>query len=313
MRISEINIYPVKSLRGIGLKEAVVEERGFRNDRRWMLVDGNNRFLTQREHPKMALVTVAVGRDGLLFQRGSSEISAPLMPGDRKAFVQVWASHVEALEYGDDVNRWFSDAIGVKCRLVRMPEVARRNVNPEYAVRPGEDVVSFADGYPYLLIGEASLDDLNERIAEEHAPSRSRFRPEGDLAPRPAATSTIQEESGEGHAPSRSRFRPDFAPLTMKRFRPNLVVEGSGPFDEDTWKRIRIGETVFHVVKPCGRCVITTIDPERGEFDGKEPLRTLAKFRKVGDLVMFGQNLIAERPGGTIRVGDEVEILETKD
>ncbi len=282
MRISEINIYPVKSLRGIGLKEAVVEERGFRNDRRWMLVDGNNRFLTQREHPKMALVTVAVGRDGLLFQRGSSEISAPLMPGDRKAFVQVWASHVEALEYGDDVNRWFSDAIGVKCRLVRMPEVARRNVNPEYAVRPGEDVVSFADGYPFLLIGEASLEDLNERIAEEHAPSRS-------------------------------RFRPDFAPLTMKRFRPNLVVEGSGPFDEDTWKRIRIGETVFHVVKPCGRCVITTIDPERGEFDGREPLKTLAKFRKVGDLVMFGQNLIAERPGGTIRVGDEVEILETKD
>src|SRR5690606_29563526 len=151
MFVSEINIYPVKSLRGIALKEAAVEERGFRYDRRWMLVDGNNRFLTQREHPGMALVTVAVGRDGLLFKRGSSELSVPLMPGDRKAFVEVWASHVEALEYGDEVNRWVSDAIGVECRLVRMPEEARRKVNPEYAVRPGEDVVSFADGYPFLL------------------------------------------------------------------------------------------------------------------------------------------------------------------
>src|SRR5690606_9540156 len=205
--------------------DGVVEERGFRNDRRWMLVDGNNRFLTQREHPTMALVTVAVGRDGLVFKRGSSELSVALMPGDRKAFVQVWASHVEALEYGDEVNRWFSDAIGVKCHLVRMPEDARRNVNSEYAVRPGEDVVSFADGYPYLLIGEASLRDLNARIAAS-----------GDLPPRPAATPPNQEGSvGK--------------PLTMTRFRPNLVVEGSGPFDEDTWKRIRIGETVFHVVK----------------------------------------------------------------
>jgi uncharacterized protein len=309
MQISEINVYPVKSLRGIALKEAIVEERGFRNDRRWMLVDGAGRFLTQRERPEMALVTVAVGTDGLVFKRGSSEICVPLVPGDRKAFVEVWGSHVEALEYDDEVSRWFSDAIWVGCRLVRMPDEARRKVNPEYAVRPGEDVVSFADGYPYLLIGEGSLEDLNERIAEEHAPSPSRFRPEEDLPqggslrdlpPRPAATPPIQEGSS-------------LEPLPMKRFRPNLVVEGSGPFEEDSWKQIKIGETVFHVVKPCGRCVITTIDPERGEFDGKEPLRTLATYRKVGNNVMFGQNLIAEKPGGTIRIGDEVQILETKD
>ena len=290
MQISEINIYPVKSLRGIALKEAAVEERGFQYDRRWMLVDGNNRFLTQREHPGMAPVTVAVGKDGLVFKWGRSDLSVPLVPGNRKAFVEVWGSHVEALEYDDRVNRWFSDAIGVQCRLVLMPEVARRKVNEEYAVRPGADVVSFADAMPFLLIGEASLGDLNGRIAASST----------DLPPRPAAAPPIQEGS-----PNKL--------LTMKRFRPNLVVSGSLPYEEDRWKVIKIGGTVFHVVKSCGRCVVTTIDPERGVIDGKEPLRTLATYRKVGSSVLFGRYLIAEKPGETIRIGDKVEILETKD
>jgi uncharacterized protein YcbX len=126
--------------------------------------------------------------------------------------------------------------------------------------------VSFADGYPFLLIGQASLDDLNSRLAE---------------------------------------------PVPMNRFRPNFVVEGAEPFAEDTWKKISIGKTVFHVVKPCERCVITTIDQVKGT-KGKEPLTTLNTFRNFNGKVLFGQNLIAEKPGAVLKVGDKIEIVEVK-
>ena len=168
--------------------------------------------------------------------------------------------------FGDEVNGWFSDVLDVECRLVTMPETTRRRIPPEFAVNPGEDHVSFADGYPFLLIGEASLAEVNARLE---------------------------------------------TPVPMNRFRPNLVVSGSEAFAEDSWKKIRIGETVFHLVKPCARCVLTTVDQATGVKDGKEPLKTLASFRTFDGKVLFGQNLIAENPGGVVRVGDEVEVLET--
>lgn len=267
MHVSQINIFPIKSLKGIPLQEASVEDRGFQYDRRWMLVGPDNKFLTQREHPRMATISVAVTKDGLFVKRGSAELAIPLMPEVRRAFVQIWTSHVEAFEYDDRVNRWFSEQIGTDCRLVVMPEEAKRKVDPDYAVHLEDDIVSFADGYPFLLIGEGSLEELNARLT---------------------------------------------TPLPMNRFRPNFVVKGSEPFAEDKWRAIRIGETVFHVVKPCARCVITTVDQTLGTFAGKEPLRTLATFRNVIGKVMFGQNLIAENAGATIRVGAEVEVLEQK-
>ena len=104
--------------------------------------------------------------------------------------------------------------------------------------------------------------------------------------------------------------------VPMNRFRPNLVVKGSEPFAEDTWKRVRIGRTVFHVVKPCARCPIPTIDQETGIRHSSEPTRTLSTFRQARrggkNKILFGQNLIAEQAGETVRVGDEVEILETR-
>lgn len=264
MHLSEINIYPIKSLGGIALAESVVERRGLQYDRRWMLVDGLNRFITQREFPLMASISVAVTADALIAKHGGSAITMPLRPGSRKAFVQIWDSQVEALEYGDDVNRWFTEAIGTKCRLIAMPESAKRTVDSKYALRRDEDTVSFADGYPYLLTNEASLANLNSRLE---------------------------------------------TPVPMNRFRPNLVVSGAEPYAEDSWSMIRIGGTTFHLVKPCVRCVITTIDQTRGESSGKEPLRTLAAYRSVGGKVMFGQNLIAENPGNVIRIGDVVDIV----
>jgi uncharacterized protein YcbX len=141
-----------------------------------------------------------------------------------------------------------------------MPRESQRLVDPNYA--GGNQIVSFADGYPFLLISEASLEDLNSRLK---------------------------------------------VPLEMERFRPNFVVQGCLPYQEDGWNFIRIGEIKFQIVKPCSRCVITTIDPVDGSTD-REPLRTLAIYRHSEGKVYFGQNLIHES-AGSVEVGMEVEIL----
>ena len=266
MHLSELNIYPVKSLKGIPLNEAIVEDRGLQFDRRWLLVDGNGKFITQREVPQMATVKIEVGPEGMRAARNGSSIDVPLDPatGDR-AHVEIWGQEVVAEYYPQEFHRWFTDAIGSECRLVSMPETTRRMVDPNFAVRALQDTVSFADAYPFLLIGEGSLADLNSRLAD---------------------------------------------PVPMTRFRPNFVVAGSGPFEEDTWKRIRIGSVEFHVVKPCARCVLTTVDPILGVKTGKEPLATLSSYRNWDGKVLFGQNLIAESVGGVVRVGDEIEVIE---
>lgn len=280
MKISEINIYPIKSLKGIALSESVVEPKGLRLDRRWLVVDSNGKFLTQRERPQMALIGVEITNDGLrVTSPAGDEIAIdPLTTSDGpQVSAIVWNSDSEAIVYDDHVNQWFSDAIGQSVRLLYMPDDAGRAVNERF--NSGGDKVSFADGYPLLLIGENSLADLNSRLPQ---------------------------------------------PLEMRRFRTNLVVSGSDAFAEDNWQRIRVGSAVFRITKPCARCVITTVDPKRGEFDGKEPLKTLATFRMAKHVmpdrldalglaetaVLFGTNLIPENPGVTINVGDELEVID---
>ena len=278
MILSELNIYPIKSCRGISLAEAVVEERGLQFDRRWMLVDENNRFLTQREYPVMATIATRIENGELRVENGRNSVVIPDVNGSPRQRVTVWRSRVEAAVYGNGVNEFFSEAMGARVRLVAMTE-ARRPVNYWYRVHKG-DHVSFADGYPFLLIGEESLEQLNRRIADA--------------------------SGGAGETPA-------FQSIPMNRFRPNFVVKGSEPFAEDTWKKVRIGGTVFHVVKPCARCPIPTIDQETGVRHSSEPTRTLATFRQVRrkdkNKILFGQNLIADEGGGTVRVGDEVEVV----
>ncbi|MEJ7847050.1 MAG: MOSC N-terminal beta barrel domain-containing protein [Pyrinomonadaceae bacterium] len=265
MILSAISVYPIKSLKGIALSEANVERRGLLYDRRWMLVDEKNKFLTQREFPKMAIIQIAIGEGCLIATVDDLRIVIPLIPySEDKTNVKIWTSSVKAKIYPVKINEWFSQVIGTKCRLVLMPEETKRMVNPFYAVSKFHDTVSFADGYPFMLIGESSLADLNSRLQ---------------------------------------------TPLPMNRFRPNFVISGTEPFAEDSWKKIRIGETVFHVVKPCARCVITTIDQSTGESGGKEPLKTLSSYRNKGGKVLFGQNLIADQPSGTVRLGDKIEII----
>jgi uncharacterized protein YcbX len=284
MHISEINIYPIKSLKGISLDSSAVERRGLEYDRRWMLVTPDGMFFTQRDFPHMSLISVQIGSGGLdVGSDRAGKIHVPCEPdkGERKR-VTVWGSVCDGLIYNGVVSEWFSDAIGTDCRLVHMPDTSERHVNPLF--NNGDDIVSFADGYPLLVISEASLADLNGRIA-------ARYR---------------DEEPPQ--------------PLPMNRFRPNLVVADAEAFAEDAWGHVRVGEGLFRTTKPCERCVVTTVDQSRGKFDGKDPLKTLATYRIAKDVmpdryaklgltpnsVLFGQNLIAENPGVVIRVGDEV-------
>ncbi len=271
MYLSEINIYPIKSLAGISLKESKIERRGLEFDRRWLLIDEHNKFLTQREFPKMATVKVEILDDGLQVLYEGSHLLIPFKPPtDETEIVKIWSNRCPAKIYEDAVNEWFSDVLQTNCRLAVMPEETQRKVNYFYKVKT-DDHVSFADAHPFLIIGENSLADLNSRLEND---------------------------------------------LPMNRFRPNFVVSDSEAFAEDSWKKIKIGETVFHGVKPCARCVITTIEQTTGEKQGVEPLKTLAKFRipkrSIKKKILFGQNLIAECEGDILRVGDMIEVLETK-
>jgi len=254
--------YPVKSLRGESLALAEVGARGLLYDRHWMLVDEDARFLTQRELPRMVLVRSRIQESGLVLSApGMSDLQLQAN-SDEELQVQIWRDQCTARVMSRTADQWLSDFLDVSCRLVYLPDEQVRPVDQGFA--RSEDQVGFADGFPFLLISRASLDDLNQRMGRS---------------------------------------------LPMERFRPNLVVEGCAAYAEDDWKHIRIGDLEFRVVKPCTRCVIPTIDPETGRRTGKEPLKTLAGYRKRGNNVYFGQNLIHDARG-RLQTGMPVEILE---
>jgi MOSC domain-containing protein len=175
----------------------------------------------------------------------------------------VWDGECRVVVANAESNAWFSRFLGRSVRLVYQPDDAVLPMGPQYAgVLTEPRRIALTDGAPLLLIGDASLDDLNRRLAK---------------------------------------------PLLMNRFRPNLVVSGFEAYAEDTWKRISIGAMRFEIVRPCPRCVATTVDQISAER-GDEPLRTLATYRKVGSNVMFGQSATHHAPG-RIRVGDNVDVL----
>ncbi|MFT2007278.1 MOSC domain-containing protein [Pontibacter sp. 13R65] len=175
--ISEINIYPIKSLGGVSLQRAQVEERGFRHDRRWMLIDADNNFLTQRQHAQMALLQVALQEQGLEISHKQGLLEPLLVPFGQTEGpalqVQIWDDTCTALEVSAAVSAWFTEALQMPARLVYMPSDSERKVDPNYAQE--NEIVGFADGYPFLLIGQASLNDLNSRL-QEPVPM-NRFRP----------------------------------------------------------------------------------------------------------------------------------------
>lgn len=270
MHVTRLFIHPVKSLGGISVDAFAVDRFGPRHDRRWLVVDGAGRFLTQRQHATMALVRTrlqagaALQQDSISLQalgREPVQFSALDFNAAATVRVQVWRDECDALGGPAHVDAWLSDFLGVECHLVYMPESTRRAVNPDFA--HGGETVSFADGFPLLLTSERSLEDLNGRMSIR---------------------------------------------IGMERFRPNLVVDGSDAFAEDGWRRIRVGPLEFRVAKPCSRCAIPTIDPATAEKQ-PEVFKTLKGFRQRDGEVYFGQNLLPVGTG-RIQVGDRVEILE---
>lgn len=175
LSISHLYIYPVKSLAGISLHQSMVKKRGLQYDRRWMIVDEKGLFLTQREFPEMALMKTGINNGKLTINAGADQLKMPLTLAEGKLVpVEVWNSRCKALEADEPINNWFSKQLGIKCRAVYMPDVVQRTLNPLYAVSKN-DITGFADGYPILLIGQSSLDDLNSRLAEPLP--MDRFRP----------------------------------------------------------------------------------------------------------------------------------------
>lgn len=263
--LSGLFVYPVKSCKGIALQQVQVDSMGPSWDRRWMIVDMNGRFITQRKYPKLALIDTKVTKEHL-------QLTIPHVPpfylplkngGGEELRVEVWNDFCRAIDQGDAVNKALSQYLEVECRLVFLPEDSIRPVDPKYA-RKESDHVSFADGFPFLVISEASLQDLNSRLETA---------------------------------------------VPMNRFRPNLVVSGCEPYEEDTWKAIKIGDLHFDLVKPCARCVVTTVDQSTG-VKGLEPLQTLATYRKREKGIMFGQNAIHSNQG-MLKVGDQIEVLKS--
>lgn len=269
-RVSGLFLYPVKSCRGHAVAQAGVDAWGFAGDRRFMVVSAaDGKFLTQRSHPRLALIETELTSTALTLaspSHGSVTIPPAAVAAARTPLtVTVWNDTVQADDCGDEAAAWLSQFLGQPLRLARMGADYRRPVKPKRA-RPGDEV-SFADGAPFLLTAEASLHDLNDRIIAR---------------------------GGE--------------PVPMDRFRPNIVLAGGAPWDEDALGRFRLGDVEFRNGWPCARCIVTTTDQDTAER-GKEPLATLATFRRdPADPtdVNFGINLVHETKTGTVRVGDEL-------
>lgn len=265
MKLSEIWIYPVKGAAGIAVEAWPLDEFGLRHDRRWMVVTEAGDFVTQRDRPSLGQVQQGLDGEVLTISTPAGTVRLPLEPppGAAASSVRIWKDVVEVTDAGGDAAALLSAHLGTPVRLMHMPASTQRQADLRFA-QPG-DRVSFADGFPLLLITQESLDELNRRL-------------------------------------------PD--PVTMQRFRPNLVVTGATPHDEDGWARIRTGEVECDIVTPCARCVVTTLDPATG-IGGREPLRTLASYRRWSRKVYFGQNAI-HRTAGLLRTGSNVEVLERR-
>jgi len=266
IELTGIYIYPVKSLRGVRLEDAPLENGRLVGDRNWLLVDSFGRFMHQRDYAQMTRVEARITRGGIVVRtdgRAALEIERPdfsRISTDTITHVRLWRRSAPVIAVGREADAWFTRALGVPCRLMAfVPGAAALNV-PSYEIHS-----SLQDATPFHLTAEESLADLNARMA---------------------------------------------APIPMNRFRPNLVVRGAAPYAEDDWKTIAIGETTLRWIKPCTRCVATTTDQETGERSSRDPLLTLARYRRVGPEVAFGHYLAPETWGERLRVGDRVTVLD---
>ena len=265
LKVKGLYIYPVKSCHGIRLSVSILDRQGLQHDRRWMIVDREGVFVTQRKFPRMAVIRASLAGDhlSLSFPDGQTVVLPSGGHAKPNIKVRVWRDWCLAVSPCKKANKILSKWLSHDVRIVQMVPDFERFVDSAYTNAPA--VTSFTDGFPLVVVSTASLQDLNTRLA---------------------------------------------SPLHISRFRPNLVVEGCLPFDEDTWAQIQIGQVSIDIVKPCTRCTVTTINPDTGT-DGPEPLRTLAQYRQFGGQILFGQNAIHRR-AGTIRAGTQIKVISTR-
>lgn len=258
MEVRNLFEYPIKGLKGSRVCCASVNSRGLKMDRRWMIVDSSNSFLSQRQLPAMTQLLPSF-QDSLRITDliSSEKLEIQIEDFVNQEEVEVWGQVVDSKVGSEEANKWLADKLGQSVRLVFMDE---ENIRPIRSV--GDKIVSFADGYPLLLTGSASLDDLNEKL---------------DL------------------------------PIGIERFRTNIHLQTNQPFEEEAWEKVKIGDVVFSVAKKCARCHVINIDQNSGKAS-KEPLKTLSAYRKEGNKVNFGVNLIPET-FGLIHEGDKLQVL----
>ena len=254
--VQELYIYPIKSLAGIAVQAAKAEEMGFENDRRWMLIDENNELITQREHPNLSQFYPKIKEGKITISHYDSIheffINESLY---EPVFSKVWDDETKVVEVNKATSKWFSDALGFSCKLVKnLNKGDRKHISSQLNQTLN---VSLADGYPYLLIGSESLNLLNERLEEK---------------------------------------------ITIKRFRPNIVVSTATAHEEDFFGTFQIGNLKFKNAKPCGRCVMVNNNPQTASVS-KEPLKTLSTYRTSNNNVYFGTNIL-NLEEGIISVGD---------
>ncbi len=278
--VAALYLHPLKSAAGIRVEEISLDERGAVGDRRWVLADANGDMITARDTHSLVLIRPSFLSDD---RNGGIRLTAPglspfdvlIATVDRTApteLVRVWDDEVVAHDAGDAAAAWCSAAAGRACRLLRLADVDRRPLAARFAgsIDPQSRYVAMSDGAPLLLLGLASIDALNARLLES------------------------------GHADL----------MDPRRFRANVLLAGTAPHDEDTWRDILIGRVDLSVGSACSRCVLTTVDPETAE-SGQEPLRTFAQYRRSDGGVIFGMNTTHRAPG-VIRVGDEVQVVSRR-
>lgn len=256
MKIKQLVIYPIKGMGGIEVKSALALERGFEHDRRYMLVDKDGVFLSQRGIKEMALFRCIIDGSTLDINYNNESLKLDLTQEEGISLdTQVWNHQVNAIEVSAIAHEWFSDLLKRDCRLVKMNKESYRNKSLIKA--PRKTQLSFADGYPYLVLGTASLDHLNTKLE---------------------------------------------TPVPMDRFRANIVVESRYEHQEDDVDKFTMSGLNFRMIKPCARCQVITIDQQKA-LASKEPLKTLANYRKKANKIYFGMNAVCLEEG-IVKVGD---------
>lgn len=261
MKVTRLFRYPVKSLPGLAVDSLTLDDFGPAGDRRWMIVDPDNRFVTQRKYAQLAQVIVVETTDGVQIEVPGHGVHL-LEAGSRERLVRVWRDQMVAREAAGTASQALSKWLGVPLSFVHMPDSTFRQVDRDFV--PDRRRLSFADGYPLLVVNQASLDLLSDWVGQT---------------------------------------------MDVRRFRPGIVLGGDQAFQEDGWRALKLGPLTIDLVKPCGRCVMTTVDPDLGTRDESgEPLKTLTRLRPSEYGPLFGVNGV-HRGGGVVRVGDEVAPL----